>query len=115
MSQDQKNSSAPSGVSDRSDGPLPVGRASASALDQLGSEAAHTDISAAPERGREEDRADGSASIVASSPASFFSSSLSSTDSAFHRIAVLLCPGCAYLEFPGCLMHSGLLANIKGY
>ena len=47
-------------------------------------------------------------------PASFFSSSLSSTDSAYHRIAVLYCPGCLYLEFPGCLMHNGLLANIKG-
>jgi hypothetical protein len=51
---------------------------------------------------------------ISSSPSSFFSSSLSSSDSAFHRVAVLLCPGCTYLEFPGCLIHSGLLCNIKG-
>lgn len=49
-----------------------------------------------------------------SSPSSFFTASISSTDSAYHRIAVLLCPGCRYLEFPGCLVHNGLLANIKG-
>lgn len=50
----------------------------------------------------------------ASSPSSFFTSSISSSDSAYHRIAVLLCPGCWYLEFPGCLVHNGLLANMKG-
>ena len=32
----------------------------------------------------------------------------------YHRVAVLLCSGCLYLEFPGCLVHNGLLCNIKG-
>ena len=60
-----------------------------------------------------------------SSPASFSSSWTPSTvpsllparsraDSSFHRVATLYCPSCRYLEFPGCLLHNGLLCTQKG-
>ena len=32
----------------------------------------------------------------------------------FHRVAVLYCPGCQYLEFPGCSVHNSLLCTQKG-
>ena len=35
-------------------------------------------------------------------------------DSTFHRVATLYCPSCQYLEFPGCLIHNGLLCTQKG-
>ena len=40
--------------------------------------------------------------------------SRSRADSSFHRVAVLYCPGCHYLEFPGCMIHNGLLCSQKG-
>jgi hypothetical protein len=36
------------------------------------------------------------------------------SESKYHRIATLYCPDCLYLEFPGCLIHNGLLTHIKG-
>ena len=38
----------------------------------------------------------------------------SRADSSFHRVATLYCPSCLYLEFPGCLIHNGLLCTQKG-
>src|ERR1700679_1405853 len=38
----------------------------------------------------------------------------SRAESSYHRVAVLYCPGCLYLEFPGCLIHNGLLCTMKG-
>src|SRR4051812_36140360 len=36
------------------------------------------------------------------------------SESPFHRVATLYCSGCLYLEFPGCLIHNGLLCHQKG-
>ena len=32
----------------------------------------------------------------------------------YHKIAVLVCDQCSYLEYPGCSSHCMLLTNLKG-
>ena len=34
--------------------------------------------------------------------------------SEFHEVCVLICPGCSYLEYPGCGIHNSLLTLKKG-